>query len=71
MAIDLCARVNFKLARVVRDGVGYTGFVSAHRTQVNNGGLCKRICADLRLDPSRGKMGVYISSGGRAPPAMR
>lgn len=60
--VQRCARVNFKGARTVRDGVGYVGFVSAHRTQVNNAGGCKRICADLVLDPGRGVFGLMIRS---------
>lgn len=63
--IQRCARVNFKPARVVRDGVAYVGFVSTERTQVNNAGGCKRICGDLVLDPGRGVLGVMIRSDGK------
>ncbi len=60
---DLCARVNFRLAHVVRDGVGYVGFVSAHRTQVGISG-CKRLCADLVMNPGRGKFGLSVRTEG-------
>lgn len=65
MSVDLCARVNFQARRVVQDGVGYVEPVSAHRTQVNNQGQCKRIRAGFVLDPVRGTFGIAISSADR------
>ena len=64
MDIDLCARVEFQLRYVVRNGVGCTGWVSRHRTQVNANGNCQHLEARLALNRERGVMGpAFISEG--------
>lgn len=63
--IDLCAKVHFRATRTVRDGVGYVGLMSSHRTQVNGAGACKRICAAFVLNAGLGVIGVSLMSEGR------
>lgn len=63
--MNLCARVNFKARRIERNGAGIVGFVSAHRTQVNNKGGCQRITAEFVLDPPRGVFGLAMMSEGQ------
>ncbi len=69
---NLCARVNFRAYPVVRNGVGYVGWVSTKRTLVTPRGAvgavgegeCKRICAPMVYNRGRGTMGLAIIAGG-------
>ena len=63
--INLCERVDFQPMPCECDGVGYIGFVSTKPTQVNNGGDCKRIWANLVYDTERGGLALAIESEGQ------
>jgi len=66
---DLCPRVNFRAAYRLRDGVGYTGWVSTRTTYVTpeeqtGTGDYKRIAAQLVYHRGRGTMCVAIMVDG-------
>lgn len=60
--MNLCARVNFQLTKVIKNGVARLTLVSAHKTRVNLDGECGRICADVRVHPHRGRIGGSMLS---------